>query len=1512
MQAAEGGYAPGGLIPSSDPADGISSSSSTSTNSSSSSTSGEPLPFSSLPVVASALAASGVAAALQLTSGGGSGAGTGPTRSTRGRLAPSPTATPALSPPSRDAFLVSRPEFSSLYADLGITPLSEPSLLVRYVLPQFPSLAPPERAELMDGVRQRWKRLRGDAALVAALQRLAWVPVEEAPSLGHTAPASSDTLFAGPLACPTALTHPQHRLLRSLAVVTAKHGSTGSYSQQPPSSIASSSSSGAPTALAWPHPALMAEIDSNNNRSSSWSDLLIDLGMRISLDGEAVHAASLALQSCRGTHSEVHPEVASFAYALWKAVWSGEVPPATQAALAAAATSSWSAQRSIIGASLQQGLASAQRAVTGLARSLARVVAGAAAPPPSGRGFMMGGNDDGSNEDYEQQNNDEVNESRSIAHDASTSISALASEGVPAHLLLRYLSSHPLSGRAVGSQQHAQAAASQSSVPVDQQPQPDIDAEDGNSSDAAVPPSAGSAATAAVGGGGIVPLTFPRTGFLLDRSPQVLRLLAEVATVPVLAPSPEGKVFVPSQPQAALASPAAAQRPYRATSVSSAAPTAIIGRRQPAAQVTSHGLLFADQDGDTESSSLLGQRRGANGRAALATDTNNAVDISTIDVGVGYGSTHASGTAAVTSVSSSALMWEEEDDDEGSESEKDGSLPDRSSWPLLVRFRDCASPSDAHLAWTSLPVLPADVAPPATALVATAEDVDAADSGGGTTVPASQLLALTSPPPKAAVVQHILTLAAGFGAGANTDNPSAGSGAATDLTKWPYAAGTPVAVYSSLFKWLSSAQGWGQLAEGDRALIKASPLIPVGPSLYPTSRVFIRLPEPRLAPLLVEVPRAFGAYDSLLQMLGVEEAPATGHYARALAAYAAESGAAPLNVNELKTVVRVVEAVASAASTAASGVGSGGSVLWLPDSRGILTPSSRVVYDDNAWLAAQLRKAAPPSAGSTAAASSGSALSLTLSHPWLGPSVCSSLGIQPLSSRVEERLSPGQPLMPPKGMDESQALEGGEALAGLIGSHHMAAAIAILGAKVSGGGTRGPTTELLQALRSIGGGQPPSDAVAATAAAVFTRLSTLRVTLVERIETCLAVIGDSSSSSSSLISSSSSSCTACFLDARRRTLYISASSLMSVDAALVLARAISDALAALQLGGSSGTSSGTLASAAVVTMPHHLPQADLLRRTVVPALQQALAARSGSASQSSLEDGGAASISWATAVAGVSDLLRHPVAADWSESSEGSRGVPGQPLAPADASLTSLGPSRAFQLGEAVAWRDTNVRNSINDVASGEVLRYGLVEAATQSTWGALTKLRVRVGDDHTADLTSAEVLYFKPARSLGLTSQVTPHSAGATQAVRQPLAAPMAASPITPVNPAAPAAAPLPSINERDVLSAVTELMASLGTPLTSDAAQLLQEAIAAKRAAHQAQEEAAAARSEAGALKGQLEALTNSFICSICCVHEVDAVLVPCGHTICRQCASELRQPRCPFDRRQVTSYMPFYKPS
>ena len=62
-----------------------------------------------------------------------------------------------------------------------------------------------------------------------------------------------------------------------------------------------------------------------------------------------------------------------------------------------------------------------------------------------------------------------------------------------------------------------------------------------------------------------------------------------------------------------------------------------------------------------------------------------------------------------------------------------------------------------------------------------------------------------------------------------------------------------------------------------------------------------------------------------------------------------------------------------------------------------------------------------------------------------------------------------------------------------------------------------------------------------------------------------------------------------------------------------------------------------------------------------------------------------------------------------------------------------------------------------------------------------------------------------------------------------------------------------------------------------------------------------------------------TTNHNCKICYNNKVDYALLPCGHTLCKECSSRISSeenvinnfqcPKCPFCKQQVTSYQKIF---
>lgn len=129
------------------------------------------------------------------------------------------------------------------------------------------------------------------------------------------------------------------------------------------------------------------------------------------------------------------------------------------------------------------------------------------------------------------------------------------------------------------------------------------------------------------------------------------------------------------------------------------------------------------------------------------------------------------------------------------------------------------------------------------------------------------------------------------------------------------------------------------------------------------SRVFFRLSED-LSPFMHEIPRCFGAVESLLKQLGCKETPLMADYAsflRDLTKETTAQGPQPLNPNELKAVLSIIGILAQQMeetkdSVDESRLESTGSPsqalvdLCLPDEESRMRPAMNCMVSDDPWL----------------------------------------------------------------------------------------------------------------------------------------------------------------------------------------------------------------------------------------------------------------------------------------------------------------------------------------------------------------------------------------------------------------------------------------------------------------------------------------------------------------------------------------------------------------------------------
>ena len=254
----------------------------------------------------------------------------------------------------------------------------------------------------------------------------------------------------------------------------------------------------------------------------------------------------------------------------------------------------------------------------------------------------------------------------------------------------------------------------------------------------------------------------------------------------------------------------------------------------------------------------------------------------------------------------------------------------------LAKYSACVVPKDSALAWTVLPIIPEEVLPPG---------------------PWHGRLKIRSPPARQVVLAHLQNIcssavqsrASGGGRGGGAAPPLPGS-----LQHWTYAR-PPVEVFRSIFDYLTLE--WSSLSSSEKDLVGSLSCVPIGNRLVrPAGRLFFRLAE-SLAPLMFEVPRAFGANDKLLKALGTKDTPTVQDFVRLLQELRKTSGDMPLNPNELEAVLRVVALMSQVGQSDGVAFASGAEsqktlvhflrrtvgrdvVVLVPDERGVLSDAT--------------------------------------------------------------------------------------------------------------------------------------------------------------------------------------------------------------------------------------------------------------------------------------------------------------------------------------------------------------------------------------------------------------------------------------------------------------------------------------------------------------------------------------------------------------------------------------------
>ncbi len=238
----------------------------------------------------------------------------------------------------------------------------------------------------------------------------------------------------------------------------------------------------------------------------------------------------------------------------------------------------------------------------------------------------------------------------------------------------------------------------------------------------------------------------------------------------------------------------------------------------------------------------------------------------------------------------------------------------------LVKFSDCVSYKDRHLAWSQLPVLSKRLEPQ---------------------YMVCQKVGLQSPPEPSVVKSHLRLIC---------DDATTVSN--NFLLSYP---DPPEEVFATILKYLEKRLRGLSSDEKEKELksLRKYFCLPIGSILIKPSRLYFRLTE-NLAPFMFEVPRIFGPFEELLLELGAAEKPEIRDYCKFLSELKHDTGENALNPNELLAVLRVIELIAANIDTTTTGDGLQLQVPFVPDENSRLVRPNHCIFRDNIRLAQRI------------------------------------------------------------------------------------------------------------------------------------------------------------------------------------------------------------------------------------------------------------------------------------------------------------------------------------------------------------------------------------------------------------------------------------------------------------------------------------------------------------------------------------------------------------------------------
>lgn len=239
------------------------------------------------------------------------------------------------------------------------------------------------------------------------------------------------------------------------------------------------------------------------------------------------------------------------------------------------------------------------------------------------------------------------------------------------------------------------------------------------------------------------------------------------------------------------------------------------------------------------------------------------------------------------------------------------------------------------------------------------------------------------------------------------------------------------------------------------------------------------------------------------------------------------------------------------------------------------------------------------------------------------------------------------------------------------------------------------------------------------------------------------------------------------------------------------------------------------------------------------------------------------------------------------------RGHPGERLTAADESLLELKPFRVFRQGEIVAY-DLNAKSGpVSENILLSSLRYGkIIHVDDNKGEAGLKRLLVKTGDG-TSTMLTTQIYSFSSARTVG-------EKGSSSDSSRQSFFKSPSQDTAKLKSSAQVKQEKTDPVSKEEIMDCLQGLLIRAGIPASIQTKDLMAKLLDQERNNKRLEDEVKNERTQLTESRDALTRANAAFKCQICIAVDVTHVMVPCGHTICGNCVTQLQRNQCPYCRK------------